>query len=84
MTGCVSATPASFSGGRLKGPHGGRGCTLADMLATAGKLGVEECKERRLGSKWGLGAQAAFALSFYQFGICVNHYPFINKEFGFG
>lgn len=50
MTGCGSAAPATVSDGRLKGPLGERGCTLAHMLAIAGKLGVEECKERRLGA----------------------------------
>lgn len=54
------------------------------MLATAGKLGVEKCKEKMtLVSKLWLRAQAAFASSFYQFGICVDHFPFIKKEFGF-
>lgn len=56
MTGCGSAAPAAVSGGRLKGPLGGRGCTLAHMLAIAGNLGVEECKKRRLGAvSGGLG-----------------------------
>lgn len=52
MAGHGNAAPAVVLGGRLKGPQGGRGCTLADMLAAAGKLGGrEEQRKESLGSR---------------------------------